>query len=85
MQVVPTVYTGIRGHTIESNQVLIFLQQLNFHFSFCFFPRPVNEKSLLEQFSVTEHFKSSEDHFRTPPGVFFFYDLSPIKVSSAAN
>jgi len=51
-KVVPSVYTGIRGHTIESNQ-----------------------------FSVTEHYKSSEDHFRSPPGVFFFYDLSPIKVT----
>ncbi|KAL3617267.1 hypothetical protein CASFOL_038812 [Castilleja foliolosa] len=34
------------------------------------------------QFSVTEHYKSSEeDHFRSLPGVFFFYDLSPIKVT----
>ncbi|XP_051147136.1 uncharacterized protein LOC127262479 [Andrographis paniculata] len=53
VKVVPTVYTNIRGHTIESNQ-----------------------------FSVTEHYKSSEvDHFRSPPGVFFYYDLSPIKVT----
>ncbi|KAL3620924.1 hypothetical protein CASFOL_035836 [Castilleja foliolosa] len=34
------------------------------------------------QFSVTEHYKSSEeDHFRSLPGVFFFYELSPIKVT----
>ncbi|GER55520.1 endoplasmic reticulum-Golgi intermediatecompartment protein [Striga asiatica] len=53
IKVVPTIYTNIRGHTIESNQ-----------------------------FSVTEHYKSSEeDHFRSPPGVFFFFDLSPIKVT----
>lgn len=53
IKVVPTVYTNIRGHTIESNQ-----------------------------FSVTEHLKNSEmDRFRSPPGVFFFYDLSPIKVT----
>ncbi|KAL2254412.1 UNVERIFIED_CONTAM: Endoplasmic reticulum-Golgi intermediate compartment protein 3 [Sesamum indicum] len=52
--VVPTIYTNIRGHTIESNQ-----------------------------FSVTEHYKSSEVDFRSPPGVFFFYDLSPIKVTFA--
>ncbi|KAL2893881.1 putative endoplasmic reticulum-Golgi intermediate compartment protein 3 [Bienertia sinuspersici] len=49
--VVPTVYTDVSGHTINSNQ-----------------------------FSVTEHFKSaSAGHFSTLPGVFFFYDLSPIK------
>ncbi|KAL3538628.1 hypothetical protein ACH5RR_001994 [Cinchona calisaya] len=54
IKVVPTIYTNIRGHTIESNQ-----------------------------FSVTEHFKSSQvGHSRTIPGVFFFYDLSPIKVTS---
>ncbi|KAK6156853.1 hypothetical protein DH2020_011101 [Rehmannia glutinosa] len=53
IKVVPTIYTNIRGHTIQSNQ-----------------------------FSVTEHYKSSEeDHFRSLPGVFFFYDLSPIKVT----
>ncbi|XP_057803980.1 uncharacterized protein LOC131019449 [Salvia miltiorrhiza] len=53
IKVVPTIYTDIRGHTIQSNQ-----------------------------FSVTEHFKNSEmDHYRSPPGVFFFYDLSPIKVT----
>ncbi|KAL0422371.1 UNVERIFIED_CONTAM: Endoplasmic reticulum-Golgi intermediate compartment protein 3 [Sesamum latifolium] len=51
-KVVPTIYTNIRGHTIQSNQ-----------------------------FSVTEHYKSSEVDFRSPPGVFFFYDLSPIKVT----
>lgn len=35
---------------------------------------------------MTEHYKSSEeDHFRSLPGVFFFYDLSPIKVSSIAS
>ncbi|KAK9286843.1 hypothetical protein L1049_015248 [Liquidambar formosana] len=53
IKVVPTIYTDIRGHTIQSNQ-----------------------------FSVTEHFRSPE--FGRPqylPGVFFFYDLSPIKVT----
>ncbi|GMH00129.1 hypothetical protein Nepgr_001968 [Nepenthes gracilis] len=34
------------------------------------------------QFSVTEHFRSAgAGHFQTLPGVFFFYDLSPIKVT----
>ncbi|XAR49448.1 hypothetical protein NMG60_11032663 [Bertholletia excelsa] len=34
------------------------------------------------QFSVTEHFKSAEiSHSRPPHGVYFFYDLSPIKVT----
>lgn len=53
IKVVPTVYTDISGHTIQTNQ-----------------------------FSVTEHFRNAE--FGRPqalPGVFFFYDLSPIKVT----
>ncbi|KAM1030475.1 hypothetical protein EV1_033968 [Malus domestica] len=34
------------------------------------------------QYSVTEHYKSSElGHSQMLPGVFFFYDLSPIKVT----
>lgn len=34
------------------------------------------------QFSVTEHFKSTEAGlFQSPHGVYFFYDLSPIKVT----
>lgn len=52
IKVVPTVYTDIRGRTIQSNQ-----------------------------FSVTEHFKDAElSRSQSLPGVFFFYDLSPIKV-----
>ncbi|KDP41359.1 hypothetical protein JCGZ_15766 [Jatropha curcas] len=51
--VVPTVYTDVSGHTIQSNQ-----------------------------FSVTEHFRSAEaGRLQALPGVFFFYDLSPIKVT----
>lgn len=52
IKVVPTIYTNIRGYTIQSNQ-----------------------------FSVTEHYKSPEVGRRSLPGVFFFYDLSPIKVT----
>ncbi|KAF5781609.1 putative endoplasmic reticulum vesicle transporter [Helianthus annuus] len=52
LKVVPTIYTSIRGYTIQSNQ-----------------------------FSVTEHYKSPEIGRRSLPGVFFFYDLSPIKVT----
>ncbi|KAK9111070.1 hypothetical protein Scep_018589 [Stephania cephalantha] len=53
IKVVPSVYTDISGHVIQSNQ-----------------------------FSVTEHFKGAEaGHFKSLPGVFFFYDLSPIKVT----
>uniref|UniRef100_A0A5B6ZLB4 Putative endoplasmic reticulum-Golgi intermediate compartment protein 3-like n=1 Tax=Davidia involucrata TaxID=16924 RepID=A0A5B6ZLB4_DAVIN len=53
IKVVPTIYTDIRGRTIQSNQ-----------------------------FSVTEHFKSAEmGRSQSLPGVFFFYDLSPIKVT----
>lgn len=34
------------------------------------------------QYSVTEHFKSAEaGHYRSLPGVFFYYDFSPIKVT----
>lgn len=39
-------------------------------------------KILTNQFSVTEHFKASEfGQIASLPGVFFFYDLSPIKVT----
>ncbi|CAI8585539.1 unnamed protein product [Vicia faba] len=34
------------------------------------------------QFSVTEHFRTGDvGHLQSLPGVFFFYDLSPIKVT----
>ncbi|ONK74014.1 uncharacterized protein A4U43_C03F1910 [Asparagus officinalis] len=53
LKVVPTVYTDIKGNTIQSNQ-----------------------------FSVTEHFRTDEiGRVQSIPGVFFFYDLSPIKVT----
>ncbi|KAH0920360.1 hypothetical protein HID58_028020 [Brassica napus] len=53
IKVVPTEYTDVRGHVIQSNQ-----------------------------FSVTEHFEKTEaGRTQSLPGVFFFYDLSPIKVS----
>jgi len=54
IKVVPTIYTDIRGRTIQSNQ-----------------------------YSVTEHFRSSESghFFQSLPGIFFFYDISPVKVT----
>ncbi|XP_068642230.1 uncharacterized protein [Aristolochia californica] len=53
IKVVPTVYTIINGHKIQSNQL-----------------------------SVTEHFRGTElGRVQALPGVFFFYDLSPIKVT----
>lgn len=53
LKVVPTVFTDINGHTIQSNQ-----------------------------FSVTEHVRGAElGRLQALPGVFFFYDLSPIKVT----
>ncbi|KVI07262.1 Endoplasmic reticulum vesicle transporter, C-terminal [Cynara cardunculus var. scolymus] len=53
LKVVPTVYTDVSEHRIQSNQ-----------------------------FSVTEHFKGAEvGRLQTLPGVFFFYELSPIKVT----
>ncbi|KAJ4874263.1 Endoplasmic reticulum vesicle transporter protein [Raphanus sativus] len=52
IKVVPTEYTDVKGHVIQSNQ-----------------------------FSVTEHFEKTEaGRTQSLPGVFFFYDLSPIKV-----
>ncbi|KAL5992353.1 hypothetical protein ACLOJK_013270 [Asimina triloba] len=59
IKVVPTVYTDIDGHTIQSNQLA------------------------LAQFSMTEHFRSGVrgGQMHSLPGVFFFYDLSPIKVT----
>ncbi|XP_042056935.1 endoplasmic reticulum-Golgi intermediate compartment protein 3-like [Salvia splendens] len=53
LKVVPTVFTDIGGHSIQSNQ-----------------------------FSVTEHVRGAElSRLQALPGVFFFYDLSPIKVT----
>eukprot|EP00262_Sarcandra_glabra_P008844 TRINITY_DN226_c0_g1_i1.p1 TRINITY_DN226_c0_g1~~TRINITY_DN226_c0_g1_i1.p1 ORF type:complete len:297 (+),score=51.63 TRINITY_DN226_c0_g1_i1:243-1133(+) len=52
IKVVPTIYTGIRGRKILSNQ-----------------------------FSVTEHFRGANGYPQPLPGVFFFYDFSPIKVT----
>uniref|UniRef100_A0A0E0HG64 Endoplasmic reticulum vesicle transporter C-terminal domain-containing protein n=1 Tax=Oryza nivara TaxID=4536 RepID=A0A0E0HG64_ORYNI len=49
--VVPTIYTDLRGRKIHSNQ-----------------------------FSVTEHFRDGNIRPKPQPGVFFFYDFSPIKV-----
>lgn len=40
-----------------------------------------NRTILTNQYSVTEHFKQSDvPTGHQLPGVFFFYDLSPIKV-----
>ncbi|MBA0815722.1 hypothetical protein Gohar_000475 [Gossypium harknessii] len=64
--VVPTIYTDIRGRTVNSNQ----------HHVLRFASIPI------AQYSVTEHFKDLE--YISPnsqPGVFFYYDFSPIKVT----
>lgn len=34
------------------------------------------------QFSVTDHFRDGNVHPNHLPGVYFFYDFSPIKVST---
>lgn len=82
MQVVPTVYTDIRGRTIPSNQVPTKIQSCLW--IYCF--RLLTLGTLLMQFSVTEHFKSAEmGYSRMIPGVFFYYDLSPIKVFSSSS
>uniref|UniRef100_A0A453C3X6 Endoplasmic reticulum vesicle transporter C-terminal domain-containing protein n=1 Tax=Aegilops tauschii subsp. strangulata TaxID=200361 RepID=A0A453C3X6_AEGTS len=43
----------------------------------------LNEQIILSnQFSVTEHYRSGDSgRVQALPGVFFFYDLSPIKVT----
>jgi hypothetical protein len=44
---------------------------------------PSNIKHLAyfhSQFSVTEHFRDGNVRPKPQPGVFFFYDFSPIKV-----
>lgn len=38
-------------------------------------------KCVLLQFSVTEHFRDADVYPKPPPGVYFIYDFSPIKVS----
>lgn len=89
-QVVPTVYTDINEHIILSNQVISFFflfvgkhfcaadAHIDIYFDFKHSLRCCNS---LPQFSVTEHFRSGESgRMQALPGVFFFYDLSPIKV-----
>ncbi|KAJ8430414.1 hypothetical protein Cgig2_025841 [Carnegiea gigantea] len=77
LKVVPTVYTDLNGHTIQSNQVRAF-----HYMELSSIAMAKLYLCVLVQFSVTEHFKSSEaGHFSMLPGVFFFYDLSPIKVT----
>lgn len=52
------------------------------HFNFCIEHDLMHISIGFLQFSVTEHFRNAElGHFQSLPGVFFFYDLSPIKVS----
>lgn len=90
LQVVPTVFTDIGGHTIQSNQVLLRLNCFIFKYLVCicclnfvFWRTTLNSWSFhLSQFSVTEHVRGAElSRLQALPGVFFFYDLSPIKVS----
>ena len=77
VQVVPTIYTDIRGHNIHSNQVRGTIEICATFYipstliSFCYFHL---------QFSVTEHFRDGNILPKPQPGVFFFYDFSPIKV-----
>lgn len=76
VQVVPTIYTDIRGHNIHSNQVRGTTEYVQRYIpstliSFCYFHF---------QFSVTEHFRDGNVRPKPQPGVFFFYDFSPIKV-----
>jgi hypothetical protein len=53
------------------NCVVYFLQFVKLLFGF--------------QFSVTEHYTTGGPGPRVIPGVFFFYDLSPIKVNVNAS
>lgn len=82
LQVVPTIYKDIRGRTVQSNQVLLKglgdeLMHVMFYLGWC--PELHTNDSV--QYSVTEHFKNVEfGSSQFIPGVFFFYDLSPVKV-----
>jgi hypothetical protein len=90
-QVVPTVYTDINEHIILSNQVIsffflrenIFMLMMHIIDIYYDFKHSLRCSNSLPQFSVTEHFRSGESgRMQALPGVFFFYDLSPIKVPS---
>ena len=75
---VPTVYKDINGHKIQTNQVCVFMVIM---ISFLVFESFFELLCVMEQFSVTEYFQLVHvASGRTLPGVFFFYDLSPIKV-----
>ncbi|KAG9157595.1 hypothetical protein Leryth_023893 [Lithospermum erythrorhizon] len=74
LKVVPTVYTDVSGHTIQTNQDIFLTSIVKEYLRLAFLP----------QFSVTEHFRGSEvGNLKSLPGVFFLYDLSPIKVTFA--
>uniref|UniRef100_A0A8R7U7W9 Endoplasmic reticulum-Golgi intermediate compartment protein 3 n=1 Tax=Triticum urartu TaxID=4572 RepID=A0A8R7U7W9_TRIUA len=78
VKVVPTIYTDIRGRKIHSNQVNIMVF-FNVYFllpSQSFWPI----LNFHVQFSVTEHFREAIGLPRPPPGVYFFYEFSPIQV-----
>ncbi len=113
-QVVPTLYTDIRGHKIATNQVCQSTSSPELKTSsngswFCdnvvkgssaksmlmegeesssavwrLAKKKVQESfsdsGLVLQFSVTEHFIKGGSGSRYVPGLFFIYDLSPIKV-----
>lgn len=87
LQVVPTVYKDVSGNTIQSNQVYI-PKPRSFLFLFYFYELLLHNLAMhndasngLLQFSVTEHVRTAEvGRLQSLPAVFFFYDLSPIKV-----
>jgi hypothetical protein len=81
IQVVPTIYTDLRRNKIHSNQV----SGVNWIIVQLFYVLWAVIMLLLlvylhSQFSVTEHFRDGNVRPKPQPGVFFFYDFSPIKV-----
>lgn len=87
MQVVPTIYTDIRGRTVHSNQVLLETDDKKHLLLVYSLDHFLKFRGICNvQYSVTEHFRNSEVvHFDSVSGVFFVYDLSPIKVGSFVN
>jgi len=80
LQVVPTIYTDIRGRTVHSNQVL---QKKYKDYDDLFISSCPEVAWMFCQYSVTEHFTKSESmRLDSLPGVYFIYDFSPIKVCS---
>lgn len=86
MQVVPTIYTNIRGWycSILKMIFLYILKLVLLNYSILFLRWCHGVLIIgIAQYSMTEHFRNSKSvHLGSLFGVFFFYDFSPMKVHS---